>query len=324
MRRLPHPAGEQDLAERVVELVRARCGAGPRASGRSARRPRGAVRRLGERQRRGPAARSSSGGRRARRGRPVAAEALEGPLELLERRHERLGREASAVGAEVAFGGAALRRPHDCSSVSTGASTSRTDSKNCLHPAFVLDARGGLDARGDVHGVGRTRAIAAPTLPASRPPARISGTGQVRPARTSQSNGIPVPRPVARRVQKHRPAAREKPRGRGPPTPLGRDSLDRDDRHAAIQSRSSAASAAVDLNAIERRGLDRVLDLLRGSRARRLRPATTPGPVTRARSRAALESDPARRDGREVEPDEGRAERAGRLPRPAAGSARRS
>src|SRR5262249_21996783 len=182
---LPHAPREQRLADRVVDLVRTG------VSEVLALQIDAAANSLGEalgrvERRRPPDEVAQQGGQ-------LGLEAIvlpglgPGGAELVERRNQRLGDEAAAVGAE-----ALLDRGAHCEGTWVGCSTPAA-SRKASTLAWSLRPGSASTPLTTSTPKGLTRPIASPTFPGVRPPARIIGTFERRLATSSQSKLLPVP-----------------------------------------------------------------------------------------------------------------------------------
>ena len=170
-RRLAHPPGEQRLADRVVDLVGAGVGEVLALQVDAARRPAPRAARRGRAASAGR--RSRAAARRARAWKPVVLARLSpGGAELVERRDQRLGDEAAAVGAEALLDCGAHRDAALEGSSTPAASRKRLDLGVVLAPGLGLDAADHVDGEradqldrlGDVLGAsGRPPGSSAPS-----------------------------------------------------------------------------------------------------------------------------------------------------------------
>src|SRR5918999_1854625 len=180
--RLAHALGQQRLAERVVDLVRAGVEQVlalevDRVSG-GLREPLGVVER------------GRAAGEVSEEGGELGAEPLVGArldpggLKFGQGRHQRLGDVLAAVGAEAVLdrGGA-----HDGTAEPCAAAMKASTLTGSLMPG----ADSTPEATSTAHG--RAAATASATLPGSRPPERIIGTLECRWASRRQSHVRPVP-----------------------------------------------------------------------------------------------------------------------------------
>ena len=181
--RLAHPLGEQALAERVVELVRAR------VHQVLALEPDRAAGRLGqalgvvERRRAAAEVALQAGELGAVAG--VLARDEPGRLELGQRRHQRLGDVLAAVRAEAVL---------DLDAHGAASHRCRRGREERRELVRVLDPRRGpRRPRRRRPRTGSTAAIPAATFSGSSPPERIAGTIRRRRAASAQSQVCPVP-----------------------------------------------------------------------------------------------------------------------------------
>src|SRR4051794_6881462 len=186
--RLAHPPGEQRLAERVVELVRARVHEvlalePDLAAGRLAQP-------LGQVQGRGPAAEVAAQHRELLGVRRVAPGGEPRRLELRERRHERLGDVLAAVRAEAVL--EAPDRHHAASSTGAGAVDATAAANARSFSRSFTPARASVPLAVST-AYGCVASIAAATFSGESPPLSTNGTSVRRCRTSSQSKVSPVP-----------------------------------------------------------------------------------------------------------------------------------
>ena len=236
--RLAHPLCQQHLAERVVQLV----GAGvqevfalqddPRASRLRREIP-------GEGKRRGPSRVGPEQLRELGLEPPVPAESRKGLFELLERRHQRLGREPAAVLAEIPLA------PR--SGQWLAASLLRTASKKRAMRSAVLDSRRALDARGDVDRGGMHPSDRLAHVVGRQPAGQEERQREAEPFEPPPVERLARAAPAARRagIEEERPAALEQlGRGHGEARRARAGHRDDGTRHRAAGHRGEARDGA--------------------------------------------------------------------------------
>src|SRR5262249_11622584 len=193
--RLLHSSRQQDLAEAIVDFVRARVVEifALQINLRAAEMLGQALRKIEWTFAAGVSLQQT---RELRLKRGIASRILIGALQLQYERHQRLGNEASTIGAEMPLEVGAgtkgiWRKAH-----------ARASFANCAAFAFEMKSaiKAALLTPGDVSTPDETStpgaplvAIARVTFSGVRPPARSQGLENVRPRRSCQSNALPWP-----------------------------------------------------------------------------------------------------------------------------------